>query len=115
MSLFKCKICCHKKLSLKSWCKECNKLFSLVQKNLGILGLGQMIDALIATGIPKDRIKKFLESDPWGQGSILDQITAQLTNNLASGIGVKGADVSAQDVAQQRKKPLHLASQKPIE
>ena len=73
------------------------------------------MDELIATGIAKDRIKRFLEADPYGKGSLMDQIMAGLTNNLASGIGVKGAEMSPEDVKRIRENPQYGASIKPID
>lgn len=79
-----------------------------------MMGLGQLMDELIATGIPKDKIKRFLESDPKGTGSILDQVIAQLTNNLAEGIGVKDSDMKAEDVRRIREQPVYGASTKAL-
>lgn len=88
---------------------------NLVQKNLGQMGLSQLMDELIATGLPKPQIKHFLEADPHGNGSIMDQITAQLTNNLAEGMGVKSKDMTAQDVQKIKQSPATGVSTKPIE
>lgn len=90
-------------------------MFVLVQENLGKTGLGQLMDVLIATGIDKRHIKFFLENNPHGKGSILDQITAELTNNLAAGIGVKGADISPGDVQRIRNNPNSGVATKPID
>lgn len=88
---------------------------NLVQQNLGQMGLSQLMDELIATGIPKPHIKQFLETDPHGNGSIMDQITAQLTNNLAEGMGVKDKEMTAQDVQRIKSNPSSGVSTKPIE
>lgn len=73
------------------------------------------MDALIATGIDKHKIRKFLETDVKGNGSILDQILAGLTNNLAEGIGVKGRGMTPNDVREIREKPRCGVSNRPID
>lgn len=73
------------------------------------------MDTLIATGIPKPKIKLFLDADPQGKGSVMDQIMAGLTNNLAEGMGVKENEMTSQDVRRIRLSPTSGASTKPIE
>ena len=41
----------------------------------------------VDTGVVGDSIEKFLEADPYGQGSIRDQITADMTNDLMRALG----------------------------
>lgn len=77
--------------------------------------MGQLMDVLIATGIDKHKIKKFLETDVKGNGSILDQILAGLTNDLAEGIGVKGRGMTPNDVRKIREKPHCGVSNRPID
>jgi|APSaa5957512535_1039671.scaffolds.fasta_scaffold70207_2 hypothetical protein len=115
MAWLQCGICNRKRSVFKSLCTECTELFDLVQKNMGKMGMGQLMDILISTGIDKPRIKFFLEADAQGKGSIMDQITATLTNNLAEGIGVKGKDMTPDDVKKLRNNPTQAASTKPIE
>lgn len=109
-----CPFCHEKKWFWKNICPDCKILFDHVQHNMGQTGLGQLMDELIATGISKAKIKKFLESDPTGRGSIMDQLLAQLTNNLAEGIGVKDSDMKAEDVKRIRENPTFGASTKAI-
>lgn len=109
-----CPFCGDKKWFWQNICPECSLLFGLVQSKMGAMGLGQLMDELIATGIPKQKIKRFLESDLKGTGSVMDQVIAQLTNNLAEGIGVKDSDMKAEDVRRIRDHPVHGASTKAI-
>ena len=78
------------------------------------MGLGQLMDELIASGIAKSKIKRFLEADPQGKGSIMDQLLAELTNNLAEGMGVKNSDMKAEDVRHIRDNPTYGVSTKPL-
>ncbi len=111
----KCILCEAKHAVWRPYCQDCKRLFALVQANLGTMGLSQLMDTLIATGVPKPRIYKFLNADPRHKGSMMDQITAQLTNNLAEGIGVKGRDMTPIDVKTIRSNPKSGVSTKPID
>lgn len=111
--MFACRLCQKKRPLFKALCRDCERLFAVVKKNIGLLGLGQMMDELIATGIDKKQILNFLKQDPVGKGSFMDQITAELTNNLASGMGVRKEILTAADVKRIREQPLHGASAKP--
>lgn len=73
------------------------------------------MDKLIETGIDKKKVLHFLNADPQGKGSIMDQITAQLTNDLAEGMGVKETDMKPEDVKKIRENPLYGASNKPLD
>lgn len=115
MPLFKCTICRRKRPLFQPLCRECRKLFDLVNENLGRVGLGQLMDILIETGIDKKRIKQFLEANPHGKGSIMDQITAHLTTDLAEGLGVKKKDVTPEDVRKIRENPVYGVSTKPVD
>lgn len=110
-----CPFCGDKKWFWKNICGDCATLFRMVHERMGKTGLGQLMDELIATGIPKPRIRKFLDSDPAGSGSIMDQLLALLTNDLAAGMGVKGGDMTAKDVRRIRADPVHGTSDKPID
>lgn len=96
-------------------CGDCSRLLHQVRLNMGKMGLGQLMDELIATGIPKPKIKKFLEVDAFGKGSVMSQLLAGLTNNLAAGIGVKNSDMTAKDVDRIRKNPTSGVSTQRIE
>lgn len=115
MPLFACAICSQKRSPFKAFCRECTVLFAIVKENLGKVGLTGLIDSLLKTGIRKEKVKLFLEADQPGRGSVLDQITAALTNDLASGIGVKECDMSALDVRRIRQNPVFGSSTKPID
>lgn len=82
---------------------------------MGTMGLSQLMDELIATGIPKDKIYRFLNTPQEGQGSLLDQVTAGLTNNLAEGMGVKEKQMTAEDVRRIRENPHKIVSTKPLD
>ncbi len=46
-----------------------------------------MTDLFIATGVPRDKVEKFLDADPTGSGTVRDQIAADLTNQLLRALG----------------------------
>ncbi len=117
MGLFKktCLLCQEPHLRWQPYCHDCKRLFAEVKKHMGQVGLSQLMDELIATGIPKPRILNFLTADPYQKGSLMDQILAQLSNNLAEGIGVKGDAMTPEDVKRIRDNPTFGASNKPLE
>ena len=110
-----CLLCAVPHWRWQPYCVDCKRLFTTVQLHMGKMGLSQLMDELIATGIPRARILKFLTADPYDKGSLMDQILAQLSNNLAEGIGVKGQGMSPADVKRIRANPTFGASNKPIE
>jgi hypothetical protein len=65
------------------------------------VGYGQFLEALEQTGVAKEKIMAFLQADPDGQGSVQDQITAEMASELMLVMGIKGSQ-SAQDVKKIR-------------
>jgi len=61
-----------------------------------------MLDVLMATHAPTEKIEKFLETDIKGQGSIRDLITARMTNELARTVG-QATDTDAHKVKKIRE------------
>jgi hypothetical protein len=114
MPAFACAICKKSRLPWRPLCRDCGRLFAIVQDSVGKVGFSELIDALLATGLPKERVQTFLTTPSGTRGSVLDQITAALTNNLAEGMGVKEGSMLAEDVRRIRENPLGLASSKPL-
>ena len=50
---------------------------------------GSIVD-LAETGVAKDKILKFLDTDPDGKGSVRDQVTAEMTSELMKVMGISG-------------------------
>jgi len=46
-----------------------------------------MMDVFIATGVPRDKVERFLDADPAGSGTVRDQIAADMTNQLLQALG----------------------------
>jgi hypothetical protein len=65
--------------------------------------MATMFDSLMATGVPRHTIERFLDADPDGQGSVRDQIAAEMTNQLLEGLGQR-ARQSVADVQRIRKR-----------
>jgi hypothetical protein len=82
-------------------CAECKKLLARVQELRGHVGYGQFLDGLEETGVPRDKILRFLAADPDGKGSIQDQVTAEMTSELMKVMGISGRQ-SAQEVKRIR-------------
>ena len=56
----------------------------------GKVGFGEFLDGLEQTGVAKQKIMTFLKADPDGQGSVQDQVTAEMTTELMRVMGISG-------------------------
>jgi hypothetical protein len=71
-------------------CADCKKLLAQVDASRGKVGYGEFLDGLEATGVAKEKIMAFLTADPDGNGSIQDQVTAEMTTELMKVMGIPG-------------------------
>jgi hypothetical protein len=71
-------------------CGDCKKLLARVEDLRGKVGFVQFLDGLAETGVAKDKILKFLDTDPDGKGSVRDQVTAEMTSELMKVMGIAG-------------------------
>lgn len=104
----KCVYCSDKAGLLKRVCKDCDRLVDVV-KDLhsqadreGGFGYRELLDTLIATGIDHEKIERFLDADVDGRGSVNDQITARMTNQIMESMG-QPSQMTGTDVKQVRK------------
>jgi hypothetical protein len=82
-------------------CRDCNKLMSRVQELRGRVGYGEFLDGLEQTGVAKEKIMVFLKADPDGNGSVQDQVTAEMTTQLMKVMGIPGRQ-TAEEVKRIR-------------
>ena len=68
----------------------------------GKVGFGEFLDGLEQTGVAKQKIMTFLKADPDGQGSVQDQVTAEMTTELMKVMGISGQQ-TAENVKQIRR------------
>ncbi|HEX6174138.1 MAG TPA: hypothetical protein VF089_08995 [Candidatus Binatia bacterium] len=61
-----------------------------VEELRGKVGFGEFLDGLEQTGVAKQKIMTFLKADPDGQGSVQDQVTAEMTTELMKVMGISG-------------------------
>ncbi len=69
-------------------CKECKKLLARVEELRGRVGYGEFLSGLEETGVAPNKIMVFLKTDPDGKGSIQDQVTADMANELLTVMGI---------------------------
>jgi len=67
-------------------CKVCRRLLAVFEEHRG-LDFRTMMQLFVDTGVPTDKIERFLEADPRGDGSIRDHIAADMTNDLMRALG----------------------------
>ncbi len=63
----------------------------------------QFLDLFVEKGLSREKIEAFMNADPHGDGSIKDQITADMSSELLAAMGIH-VKQTAQDVKQLRKK-----------
>jgi hypothetical protein len=83
-------------------CADCKKLLARVEQLRGQVGYGEFLDGLEKTGVAKEKIVTFLKADPDGNGSIQDQVTAEMTTELMKVMGIGGRQ-SAPEVKRIRE------------
>jgi hypothetical protein len=83
-------------------CQDCQKLMGRVDELRGKVGFGEFLDGLEETGVAKQKIMTFLKADPDGQGSVQDQVTAEMTTELMKVMGISG-----QQTAENVKRIRH--------
>jgi hypothetical protein len=83
-------------------CPDCQKLLGRVDELRGKVGFGEFLDGLEQTGVAKQKIMAFLKADPDGQGSVQDQVTAEMTTELMKVMGISG-----QQTAENVKRIRH--------
>jgi len=71
-------------------CRDCKNLMARVNELRGRVGYGEFLDGLERTGVAKEKIMRFLTADPYGEGSVQDQITAEMTTELMQIMGIAG-------------------------
>ena len=69
-------------------CEECKKLLARVEELRGRVGYGEFLSGLEETGVAPNKIMNFLKADPDGKGSIQDQVTADMANELLTVMGI---------------------------
>lgn len=68
----------------------------------GRVGYGDFLSGLEETGVAPEKIMVFLRADPDRKGSIQDQVTAQMANELLAVMGVRERQ-SPEDVKRIRE------------
>lgn len=83
-------------------CKDCRRLLTRVEELKGKVGYSEFLAGLEGTGVPKEKIMVFLKADPKGEGSVQDQVTAEMTSELMKVMGLKGSQ-SPEEVKKIRQ------------
>ncbi len=96
-------IFCHEKAGFfKRICPDCIKLGQSVQELPPSFSFNDLLNGMMATGATQEKIEKFLEADPYQEGSLRNQVTARMTNEVMAGLGIP-SDMDFKGVAQVRK------------
>ncbi len=99
----KCAYCQERAGWFKRLCEDCQHLHALYTQQRGQLDLLQFLDVCIETGLPREKIEAFMNADPYGGGSIKDQITADMSTELLGAMGIR-VQQTAHDVKRLRQR-----------
>ena len=78
-------------------CKDCRRLIAAVKALGDSYGYRTLLEGLMATAVSEAKIQQFLDADPDGSGSLNDQVTARMTNELMGALG-QSSEMKARDV-----------------
>ena len=101
LSGMKCQYCQASAGWFRRRCADCQRLLALYTQHKGRLSLVQFLDLFIETGLSREKIEAFMHADPKGEGSVSDQITADMSTELLGAMGVN-VPQTAQDVKNLR-------------
>jgi hypothetical protein len=97
----KCVYCQTKAGFFKRICRDCDRLVDVTRSLENAFGYRQLLDTLLETKIDPQKIEKYLDADIDGRGSINDQITARMTNQIMHSLGTP-SQLSGKDVLKVR-------------
>lgn len=97
-----CRLCGERSGWLRRTCSTCEQVQHTYEEVRGS-GLGEILDALIATGASRAQIEAFLGSDAGGGITVRDQIVADSTNQLMDALGTR-REKTAADVSRIRQR-----------
>ncbi|MFQ5542178.1 MAG: hypothetical protein ACE5E2_05055 [Candidatus Binatia bacterium] len=83
-------------------CRDCKKLRVRAGELHGRVGYGEFLNGLEETGVSPQKIMAFLKADPDGKGSLQDQVTAEMANELLTVMGIRERQ-TPEDVKRIRK------------
>jgi hypothetical protein len=98
----RCRACHDRAGLLRRLCADCTRLLTIYEQHREQVGLSQLLDLFIATGIARRKIEAVLASDVSGQGALRDRITADMTNRVLADMGVTPRHTAA-DVKRLRE------------
>lgn len=98
----KCIYCRDRAGLFKRICRDCSRLVDVLQKASASFGYRELLDALLATEVDGEKIERFLDTDVDGTGSINDQVTARMTNQIMGSLG-QPSHMTAPDVKKVRQ------------
>lgn len=109
----RCNLCTEPAGWLRRSCKDCARLVEVFNTNRGA-DMASMMDLLIGTGVGREKIERFLDSDFEGGASVRDHIAADMTNQLLAAFGQSARKTPA-EVQRIRKRGSWVHLDRPPE
>ena len=97
----KCRYCQDRASWFRRVCADCQRLLAIYTAHKGQIGPLQFLDLFIETGLSREKVEAFMNADPTGEGSVKDQITADMSTELLGAMGVN-VPQTARDVKNLR-------------
>lgn len=82
----RCRYCEERAGWWRRCCTDCRRLSALVTTHPGA-DMGTLMDLFIASGAGREKVEKFLNADAYGDGTVRDQIAADMANQLLEALG----------------------------
>lgn len=98
----KCVYCRESAGLFRNLCKQCRKLVDVMKNAPKSFGYREMLERLMDTDVPNEKIEKFLDTDVDGRGSLNDQLTARMTNEVMTSLG-QPSHMTGDDVKKVKK------------
>jgi hypothetical protein len=98
----RCRLCLEPAGWWRRSCDDCRRLAATFAANRGA-DMGRLMELFIATGVPREKVDRFLDADPRGTGTLRDQIAADMSNQLLQALGRRG-EQTARDVKRIRER-----------
>ena len=98
----KCVYCQERAGFFKKLCPDCRRLVEALGALPPSSGYREILDTLLATEVPTAKIESFLDKDLDDRGSINDQLTARMTNQVMGSLG-QPSQMTSVDVKKVRQ------------
>lgn len=77
--------------------------------------MGTMMELFISSGVPREKVERFLLADLDGAGAVRDRIAADMTNDLLGALGQRGRQTAGEVERIRRRGRWQVLDRRPPE